>query len=105
MKRFSTVLIFLLFINYFFSPFLCIAQHERDGVTDVPYMGDKPDNGDNTLGQIYNNTQCGLNYIISSQMITQRFWASLCISYDNAELCRHERTEYSQSLYMVGGEL
>jgi hypothetical protein len=73
MKRFSTLLIFLLFIGNFFAPLPCFAQHERDGVTDMPYNGNIADNGDNTLGQVYNNTLCGLNYVIATKMITQRY--------------------------------
>ena len=39
----------------------------------MPFDGNIPDDGNNTLGQVYNNTQCGLNYIITSKMITTRY--------------------------------
>jgi hypothetical protein len=73
MKRCSLLLALFLF-NYFFVSFESKAQPRQEGgMTDTPFSGDIPDDGNNTLGQTYNNTQCGLNYIISSRMITQRY--------------------------------
>jgi hypothetical protein len=73
MKRW--LLLFTLFLlNYFFSPSQLNAQaREEGGVTDMPFTGDIHDDGNNTLGQTYNNTACGLNYTITSLMITPRY--------------------------------
>jgi hypothetical protein len=73
MKRW--LLLFSLFlVNYFSTPSQVKAQAiEKDGFTDTPFNGDIPDDGNNTLGQTYLNTQCGLNYTITSVMITPRY--------------------------------
>jgi hypothetical protein len=45
----------------------------RGGYCSQPWSGAIPDDGNNTLGQTYNNTQCGLNFTATSHMITTRY--------------------------------
>jgi hypothetical protein len=49
------------------------AQDCRGGYCSSGWNGNIPDDGNNTLGQTYNSSQCGLNFVMTSHMITQRY--------------------------------
>jgi hypothetical protein len=51
------------------------AQDCREGrcFGTGPHGGGSPDDGNNFLGQTYNQSMCGLNFVATSHMITQRY--------------------------------
>jgi hypothetical protein len=62
-----------LFVGLFAVATFGQASSDRGGYSTEPWSGSIADDGNNTLGQTYNSSQCGLNFTATSHMITTRY--------------------------------